>query len=234
MLVPQSARGSLAPLEPGRSCPQCSGPPFPWKLRGPPVHLAWDICRLRSERGLSLPATAPGRCIPGQYNRGHTETRSPRTLDFPQVACFQSWAGWAPSKAKETGIALHPGMWLQSMPQPSALWAPQPTATRASLFHCTGIKAGDPGGLRHHDALEKEETVGAAAGAGAGPGAGCSRGVLLVAKTSDSQITALAHLCRLCFRRRLLTADSCMGCLPDPNAWTSPHPASVLLAQGSL
>lgn len=47
-------------------------------------------------------------------------------------------------------------------------------------------------------------------------GVGYFQRVLLVARTLDSQITAGAHLCRLCFLTRSLTPDSCVGCLPSP------------------
>lgn len=58
-----------------------------------------------------------------------------------------------------------------------------------------------------------------------GVGVGFFQSVLLVARVFDSQITAGAHLCRLCFLRRSLTPDSCVGCLPNPNAWTSSLPS---------
>lgn len=93
----------------------------------------------------------------------------------------------------------------------SALWAPHPLAIRASPFHSPQIKAADSGRL---SALDKEGIYGF--------GVGFFRSVLLVARTFDFQITAWAHLCRLCSLRRSLTPDSCVGRLPKPNAWISP------------
>ena len=58
-----------------------------------------------------------------------------------------------------------------------------------------------------------------------GMGVGFFQSVLPVARIFDSQITAGAHLCRLCFLRRSLTPDSCAGCLPNPHAWTSALPS---------
>lgn len=81
-----------------------------------------------------------------------------------------------------------------------------------SPLHPILIKAADFDGLSNHNTPEKKGVDEV--------GVGYFQSVLLVARTFDSQITAWAHLCRLCFLKRSLTPGSCVGCLPDPNAWT--------------
>lgn len=83
-----------------------------------------------------------------------------------------------------------------------------PTSTRVSPLHSPAIKAAGSEGLSGHDTPEKEGTEEI--------GVGYFQSVLLVARTLDSQITAGAHLCQLCFLTRSLTPDSCVGCLPNP------------------
>lgn len=88
-----------------------------------------------------------------------------------------------------------------------------PMAPRGFPFHFSVIKAAGCRAQHHHHTPGREGLYGV--------GAGYFQSVLPVARTFDSQITAWAHLCRLGFLRRSLTPDSCVGCLPNPNAWTS-------------
>lgn len=88
-----------------------------------------------------------------------------------------------------------------------------PMSTPVSPLHSPAIEAAGSEGLGSHDTPEKEGIFEI--------GVGYFQSVLLVARTVDSQIAAWAHLCRLCFQKRSLTLDSCAGCLPNPNAWTS-------------
>lgn len=154
-------------------------------------------------------------------DRRHRDGDDPElSLDFLETASPS--AGWGNSKVKGEPW---PGPGNADKRPVPVLCAGgfSPTTTRLSPSHSTLIKAADSGGRGNHPTPERKECMGL--------GVGFFQSVLLVARTSDSQITAGAHLCRLCFPRRSLTPDSCAGGLPSPNARTA-SPLSALFPGG--
>lgn len=120
-------------------------------------------------------------------------------------------AGLGPCEAKETAVGptgdadARPSLVKRTLT--CAPMAPEPFHFNFSVIKAAGWRA------QNHHTPEREGLYGV--------GAGYFQSVLPVARTFDSQITAWAHLCRLGFLRRSLTPDSCVGCLPNPNGWTS-------------
>lgn len=179
------------------------------QLWGPPDSLSLGIGCLSLGKG-----TPHHHCRGGNFydlglacHRRHRDGENPDfSFDFPEFAYSPRWTEILPRKGDIHGPA--PGDTDKGPVPVKCPAGSAPTSTRVSPLHSPVIKGAGSEGPSGHDTPEKEGTE--------ETGVGYFQRVLLVARTLDSQITAGAHLCRLCFLTRSLTPDSCVGCLPSP------------------